>query len=355
MTEIPSPSAVIDTHANYEENLERISILIGRSKVRRAILRVIYGRGTRPKTAEQIHEAVPDTPLQSIRNELRHLEKHKLIGRESAVGRGLAKAAYSKVEFIAANKEKLLRLADRPSERKTLVTKRRPQPAASRKAVFRSVPDSGGAKRARKGSAKLPKKLTVLYLTSSPESEDRLRVDAEVRYVQNEIRGSVFRDKIALELRPAADLSTILDGLNDLRPQIVHFSGHGGTGGIAGDDGAVEESEAQDIDYGLLRSALSSTDSPPRVLVLNACDTLDGADRLLDAVEVVVAMSDSITDIGATTFSARFYAAIGGGQSIASAVGQAKSAMKAAMLHEEDLPTVIHRASVDPKKMVLVG
>ena len=91
------------------------------------------------------------------------------------------------------------------------------------------------------------------------------------------------------------------------------------------------------------------------MLVLNACDTLNGARVLLNAVKVVVGMSDSITDIGAATFAAQFYAAIASGQPISVALAQGKVAMKAAMLSDSHLPEIIHRKDTDPKKLKLVG
>jgi hypothetical protein len=66
-----------------------------------------------------------------------------------------------------------------------------------------------------------------------------LRVDAEVSKVSEEIRRSQYRDNITLHQSPAANLNAIIRGLNDHRPRIVHFSGHGNAGGLATDDGGV--------------------------------------------------------------------------------------------------------------------
>src|SRR5260370_5500905 len=78
--------------------------------------------------------------------------------------------------------------------------------------------------------------LNVLYLTADPDKDHSLRVDAEMRRVQEAIRGSEFRDNISVQYRPAADIGTLLDGLNDFKPQIVHFSGHGSAHGLAMDN-----------------------------------------------------------------------------------------------------------------------
>jgi hypothetical protein len=62
--------------------------------------------------------------------------------------------------------------------------------------------------------------------------------------------------------------------------------------------------------------ALRATDTPLKLLVLNACDTLDGADVLLDVTPVVIAMSAGVSDLAAAVFAARFYAAIASAQSV---------------------------------------
>jgi CHAT domain-containing protein len=108
------------------------------------------------------------------------------------------------------------------------------------------------------------------------------------------------------------------------------------------------------MEFGLLAGALGATSSPPTLLVLNACETTVGAEILLSAVKLVVAMSDGISDKAAATFAEQFYAAIASAQPISVALEQAKIAMKAARLKDADLPVIIVRRGVDPKKLVLI-
>ncbi|MEM5585239.1 hypothetical protein WNZ15_22475 [Roseibium sp. AS2] len=76
-----------------------------------------------------------------------------------------------------------------------------------------------------------PEILRVLYLTASPEEGAPLRVDAEVNNVLRQIRGSKFRDQIELLAVPAATPIDLINGINDHRPHVIHFSGHGNKGG----------------------------------------------------------------------------------------------------------------------------
>lgn len=213
-----------------------------------------------------------------------------------------------------------------------------------------------------------PEPLRVLYLTANPEAVETtvahpdgsvetngvwLRVDYEVRQVKDMLKNPKFRDLVTLEHLPAATSMDLLEGLNDHRPHVVHFSGHANSWGLLmeNDEGTTD---GQELDFDLLARLLGATDTPPSLLVLNACESLAGAESLLQTVPTVVAMSDSINDASAVVFAARFYAAIASAQSVGSAMEQAKVAMEAASLEGSDLPEARTREDVDLQSLVLV-
>lgn len=213
-----------------------------------------------------------------------------------------------------------------------------------------------------------PEKLRVLYLTANPDATETtitrpdgsveeygtwLRVDHEVREVKKAIRGSKYRDLIEVEHAPAATVADLIDGLNDHRPHIVHFSGHAGLTGLLMENEAGDEDGA-DVEFTLLARVLGATDTPPRLVVLNACESLAGADDLLQTVPVVIGMSDTINDTSAIVFAGAFYAAVSSAQSVATALEQAKVLMFAASLDGADLPELRAREDVDPATLVLV-
>ncbi|WP_426122466.1 CHAT domain-containing protein [Pararhizobium sp. PWRC1-1] len=215
-----------------------------------------------------------------------------------------------------------------------------------------------------------PEKLRVLYLTSNPEATETeyttpdgvavkesywLRTEAEVRQVKNALRGSKYRDLIELEHKPAATFQDLLDGINDHRPHIVHFSGHGGGQSVFLENGSADAPEARALPFDLLMEVLASTDSPPIMLVMNACDTLDGAEMILPAVPVVVAMAEPIGDAAASVFATQFYAAIAGAQSVGSALRQAKASMRAALFEDANLPQHVARDGINVDSLILVN
>lgn len=199
-----------------------------------------------------------------------------------------------------------------------------------------------------------PEKLRVLYLTASPEPDSPLRTDAEVNNVLKALRGAKHRDLIDLQLRPAASPQDLMDGINDVRPHVIHFSGHGGGRGLLLDNASLDQPEGRDMPFDRLARFLSATDTPPTLLVLNACDTLDGSDLLLEAVPVVIAMADSVGDMAAGVFATQFYAGIASAQSIGAALRQAKVIMETALLDDADLPQHVARADIDVDQLVLV-
>jgi hypothetical protein len=198
----------------------------------------------------------------------------------------------------------------------------------------------------------VPEKLRVLYLTTHPYLD--LMTELEVRQVQQALQGSKYRERVEVQLRPAATFPDLIAGLNSVRPHIVHFSGH--TSEVFRlDDGEVMPG-ASSIDFTSLVRALVATHRPPELLVLNACGPLDRAAPVLPAVPVVIGLSHAILDTAAIVFSQQFYAAIASGQSVGAAFRHGKAKVEAVLLEDDasELPEFVVREDVDPDALVLV-
>lgn len=210
-----------------------------------------------------------------------------------------------------------------------------------------------------------PERLRVAYLTANPRVTDvdpqsqtvvetRIRVDNEVRSVREEVRRAHYRDAIEIDHWPAATPTDILNVLNDQRPHVIHFSGHGGQGLLEFDDGEVRHPIGQLVTLEQLAAALAATAHPPKLVVLNACDALTGAEILLGSVSVVIATTRSITDLAATLFATKFYAAIAAGQPVRHALGQAKFAIDVLAGGNGDVIQSLACDGVDLADLVLV-
>ena len=200
-----------------------------------------------------------------------------------------------------------------------------------------------------------PEKLRVLYLTASPATPnvEGLRVDAEVNNVLRALRGAKHRDLVDFEHRPAATVDDLVNGLNDLRPHVVHFSGHA-QGGLLLDTANLMEPGDQLLGYDAVANVLKATDQPPTLVVLNACNTAEGVDRILEVAAVVIATNNTVGDASAAIFATHFYGAIAAAQSVGDAVEQARAMVSLALPDEPDVLTVNASPGVDIGELRLV-
>jgi hypothetical protein len=181
-----------------------------------------------------------------------------------------------------------------------------------------------------------------------------LRVEVEVRDVEQAVRRANLRDLIQITHKPAATPEDLLDSLNDQRPHVVHFSGHAGGAAVVFDNASVDSPEDREVTFDLLARVLAATADPPVLLVLNGCNTLDEAEVLLESTPVVIAMDTNVTDLAATVFASRFYSAVASAQPIGAAVKQAAVAVDLAGLEEGWKPNLLVREGVDVDGLVLV-
>ncbi len=341
-------TSIVNISGDHEETLIQLARHLGTSQIRRKIFDTVYGPGTRPRSKRQIMEkaGISDTgtKAQQVQNELDHLSKHHLIvkSENNGVVADGSRNLYGKDESVRANRKKIIRLADNPKAADRIPTKRRP-----------ALEGVAPIQRVTKRDLKKKKHLNVLYLASNPDPQCSLRIDAEIRLVQQAIRGTVYRDSITVQYRPAANLDSLLEGLNDHRPQIVHFSGHGNETEIATDSGGVEDPAVQSLSFDLLAKALSATDSPPEIVVLNSCKSSAAKKHLLPVAKVIITMRESISDVAAAAFAPRFYAALASGQPVQKAFAQGQVAVAAASISEANTPELHCAAGINPAKVIL--
>jgi hypothetical protein len=113
-------------------------------------------------------------------------------------------------------------------------------------------------------------------------------------------------------------------------------------------------SPGREVTFDLLAKALGATADPPALLVLNGCDTLDGAEVLLESVPVIIAMATDITDLAASLFAAKFYAAIASAQPIGAAFRQGSVALDFAGTNEGSTPSLLAHDDMELDELVLV-
>jgi CHAT domain len=342
---VAARTAVVDWSGNYEENCIQLGRHLGKNKIRRKLFDAIYGRVSTSRSKKQLMAAVglKAGDGQQAQNQLDYLARYGLILQDENNGmiNDGSRRVYSKEPHVRAHRKNIVKYADKPALAKNTPTKRNQ--------VVKIV----GAKAVTRGALRTKKRLDVLYLMANPIRRHSLRVDAEVSKVSEEIRRSRFRDNISLHQSPAANLDSIIRGLNDHRPRILHFSGHGNSGGLAGDDRGIKRTKTKFVTFDILGKALRATDSPPDVVVLNACRSAGARGALLGSAKAIVVMQDSITDIAAVAFATKFYGGIASGQSLKAAYDQGVLAVESVSLGEAGTPALVMANGVDPKKLIL--
>lgn len=154
----------------------------------------------------------------------------------------------------------------------------------------------------------------VLFLAASPIDAARLRLDKELHEIDEGLRRSNKRDQFKLEQRWAVGTDGLRRALLDFEPQIVHFSGHGsGTDGIIleNDSGASKlvSTEALAELFGLCADHVEC-------VLLNACYSEIQADAIVQHINYVIGMKQSIGDRAAIKFATGFYDALGAGKTV---------------------------------------
>jgi hypothetical protein len=168
----------------------------------------------------------------------------------------------------------------------------------------------------------------ILILTANPAETARLRQDEEMRKIQKRFRRANQRNKFDLIFECARTID-VLDFIEDEKPEIVHFSGHG-----------TEEWLVFESTSGNARPVTPKTlgrifeDAPyVKCVLLNACYSEAHAKVISEHVDYTIGMKGSILDRAAIAFASAFYKALAAGDSIESAF---KRGDRAASLEEDD-------------------
>jgi hypothetical protein len=196
-----------------------------------------------------------------------------------------------------------------------------------------------------------PNKIKVLFLAADPGT-NKLKLDDEIREITNKIRDSTYRDSIELISSWAIRPDDLLQALNEFKPGIVHFSGHGNSNGeivVKDLNGSPKALSTEAI-----KSLFTTLKDNIRVVILNACFSKPQAEAIAELIDCSIGMKMEIGDDAAIVFSSAFYRAIGFGRSIQEAFEQAKTALLLEGIPEENTPVLLAKPGIDPTKIRLL-
>lgn len=178
------------------------------------------------------------------------------------------------------------------------------------KAINEELLTEGAVKKTPVSSDNLLIKLTqqqkILILTAIPHG---LRLDKEIREIEEAIRRATNRDLFEIRIRTAVRPQDIRRAIAEEQPQIVHFCGHGLEDGslLLEDDGGNNKPVSPE---GLAALFNLHADYVNCVL-LNACHSEKTAIAISQYINYTIGMNQPIEDKAAIAFAQGFYDGLG--------------------------------------------
>ncbi|MEM7595413.1 MAG: CHAT domain-containing protein [Cyanobacteria bacterium P01_A01_bin.83] len=137
----------------------------------------------------------------------------------------------------------------------------------------------------------------ILILSSNPRKTTVLDIDIEMREIREALRRAENCAQFSLEFRVAVRPRDLSLALLEVKPNIVHFCGHG-----TGSQGIVLENKAGDqhlVETETLTELLKIVDEAEHSIecvILNACYSEVQAKEIVKHIDYVVGMNQAIPD-----------------------------------------------------------
>lgn len=146
----------------------------------------------------------------------------------------------------------------------------------------------------------------ILILAAIPNG---LRLDREVREVEECIRRATKRDMFDVDIRTAVRPQDIRRAIAEEKPQIVHFCGHGFSDGslLLEDDGGHQKP----ISPSGLASLFELHKDYVTCVLLNACYSVKSAEAISEYINYAIGINQEIQDKSAIRFAQGFYDGLG--------------------------------------------
>ncbi|MEG4142576.1 nSTAND1 domain-containing NTPase [Microcoleus sp. Pol7_B1] len=156
---------------------------------------------------------------------------------------------------------------------------------------------------------------TILILAANPTNTVPLRLEQEIREIDEGLRRANKREQYKLEQKWAVRSRDFYRAILDYQPNIVHFCGHG-----AGAEGIVLEDDTGKMAL-VQTNALASmfklfAQKGVDCVILNACYSEVQAKAISQYVNYVIGMNRAVGDRAALAFAVGFYDAIAAGYTL---------------------------------------
>jgi CHAT domain len=191
-------------------------------------------------------------------------------------------------------------------------------------------------------------KIKILFLAANPIEVNQLKLDEEVRAITQKIRASEHRDSLDLIPALAVRPDDLLQLLNEHKPHIVHFSGHGNSREII----LVDESGLpKRVNTKTLKALITTLKDNIKCIIFNSCYSKETAERLTEVIDCSIGMNSSIGDEAAIIFAASFYRAVGFARSAQEAFEQGIAALLLEGITDDGIPEILVKDGIDPSQV----
>lgn len=196
-------------------------------------------------------------------------------------------------------------------------------------------------------------KIGILFLAANPgDAGYRLRLDEEVREVEEKIQGGSKPDSFEVISQWAEKLSDLQKTLLRHSPHVVHFSGHGSKNkGITLED---RDGDVKPLSKQTLVELFSNLTDSIRVVFLNACQSSRQIDGFSQVIDFTIAVNSTTGDKTAVVFAQYFYQALAFGWSVPEAFELAQSELEVEGMDEAKTSELFVRRGIDVSEAYLI-
>jgi hypothetical protein len=201
----------------------------------------------------------------------------------------------------------------------------------------------------------------ILFLAANPKSTPPLRLTQEFQEIREGLQNPKRQEHFELEERFDVRPENLHQAFYDVRPQIVHFSGHGlgtdeqsvqGMRDISPLPESANEPEGLVFEDDLGQVNLVNTKTIAELfkcfadevecVVLNACYSAKQAEAIAQHIPYVIGMNRAVGDTAARAFAVSFYEALGQGKDIEKAFELARNMIDLKGISEELRPVLFN-------------
>ncbi len=180
--------------------------------------------------------------------------------------------------------------------------------------------------------------MDILFLAANPKNEARLQVDVEFSRIEQRLQLATHRNEFKLSNpKLAVTIEGLIQSFSQVRPEIVHFSGHGTEKGIYIVD---DQNMALLMPTNALKRLFNQYKTVVKAVVLSACYSEAQAKIISELGIYVAGMNNAVSDDAAITFSTGFYLGLGEKQPVETAFDSALIALETKFPGEIELPVL---------------